>query len=138
MGKRWLLSGLAAGAVLLVSGAAFSGNQQTTLDQLQDFDQQLHVLWAYPQGQQIPQDYQHSQATVHLLANLAKLHPPEPCFPLVLAWDFQVRWDQHHGTNSTAVFEFLLTLMSALQCSAEITSASGSPPPMISIQPTAP
>jgi hypothetical protein len=138
MTKRILLSGLAATAVLLVSGVAVSSNQQTTLDLLEDFDTQAHVLWAYPQGQQIAQNYLHEAATEHLLADLSRLHPPNPCFPLAVAWNITVEFDKKYGFKSTFVFEFLMTLMSANQCSANITSGGGSPATMIQIGPTAP
>jgi hypothetical protein len=138
MTKRILLGGLAATAVLLISGVAVSGNQQTTLDLLEDFDTQTHVLWAYPQGQQIAQDYLHDAATEHLLANLSKLHPPNPCFPLAVGWNLTVEFDEKYGVKSTFVFEFLMTLMSANQCSATITSTGGSPATMNQIGPTAP
>jgi hypothetical protein len=138
MRKRVLLGGVAAAAVLLFSGAAFSGGDITTEDLLQDFDSQTHILWGYPQGQQNPSQYLHSVLTEHLAADLSRFHPPSPCFPLAIAWNLTVEFDKIFHVQSTAVFEALLTVMSTDQCSATVTSTNGQPNPLVQIAPSAP
>ncbi|MGH7297308.1 MAG: hypothetical protein ACRELB_20390 [Polyangiaceae bacterium] len=131
-----LLGGLAAGAVMLAAGAAFSGGSTTTKARLMDFDPSNGHLMAYPSGGALT-TYLHDGATQHGLANLTKLTPPDPCHGLAAAWNATVRYDDRHGVNSTFIFEALLQVMSDFQCSATVTSVSGSPQPIVIISPTA-
>jgi hypothetical protein len=136
------LSVLAASAVLLVSDAALSLGQTTTVNELMDFNTSTGELFAYPQGQALA-TYQHRPATQHLIANIAAFLPPDPCFPLVEAWNFTARFDARYHIQSGYVFEVLLQAMSNARCHAQVTSVTsflarpGSPPLMVSVLPVA-
>ena len=136
MFQRTIVCGAAATALLLVSGAAFPGGQTTSVDELVDFDASTGELWAYPQGQPMAA-YLHSPQTQHMLADLSRFTPPDPCFPLAHVWNNTVRFDERHNVTSTIVFEVLLGLQSRFQCKASVTSVSGSPQPLVRITPTA-
>ena len=132
-----LLSGLAAGAVMLSAGAAFSGGSTTAKARLVDFDPSTGHLSAYPTGGALT-TYLHDGKTVHAMADLTKLTPPDPCHGLAAAWNATVVYDTRHDVTSTFIFEALLSVMSDFQCSASVTSTSGSPNPIVVISPTAP
>jgi hypothetical protein len=136
MTLRTIVSGTAAATLLLISGAAFPGGQTTTDDQLVDFNPSTGELWAYPKGQSMA-TYLHSHATRHLLADLSRFTPPDPCFPLAIVWNNAVRHDAKHGVVSTRLFERLLVLQSRFQCTASLTSVDGTPQPLLSVTPTA-
>ena len=129
---------LAASAVLLVSGAAFSGGSATTIDELMDFNRETGELWAIPQGRPLA-TFIHSSTTRHLEVELSTFLPPDPCLPLASAWNFTVRFDARFHVKSTFVFELLLTTMSDFRCGAAITTGSGGSgsPPIISVGPIA-
>lgn len=136
---RVLWSGLAASAVLLATGTALPGGSTATTDnQLVDFNEQTGELWAYPKGQTLA-TYLHGPKTVHVLADLSKFLPPDPCFGLAQAWNATVRWEERHGdrAESRFVFQVLLTLMSNFQCRATVTSSTGTPQPIVVIAPSA-
>lgn len=130
---RVLCSGLAASAVLLVSGVAFSGGTPTPV-QLMDYNRTTGELWAYPQGQPLA-TYLHQPTTVHEKALLSHFLPPDPCLPLAHVWNVVVDYDQRSGQVSTPVFDALLEVMSRFQCSARINADSGSPQPIVTIAP---
>jgi hypothetical protein len=132
MKMRVVCSGLAASAVLLVSGVAFSGGP--TPVQLMDFDRTTGELWGYPQGQPLA-TYLHQPTTLHEKAILSRFHPPDPCLPLAHVWNVVVEYDQRTGQVSTPVFDALLDVMSRFQCSATIDAGSGSPQPIVTIAP---
>lgn len=140
MTMRHVCSVLAASATLLVSGAAFSGGETTSLNQLTDYDTKTGELWAYPQNHPLTA-YLHSPTTVHLEADLSTFLPPDPCLPLARAWNFTARFDAREHVRSTFVFNLLLSAMSDFRCSATVTSTGGgsdtSPPPIISLAPVA-
>jgi hypothetical protein len=139
MKLRHACSVLAASAVLLVSGAAFSGAHVTTVDQLLDYNTSTGELWAYPQGGSLA-TYLHSTTTQHRIANLEPFLPPDPCLPLARAWNFVVRYDIHHHVQSTYVFDILLARMSEFQCHASVTTPrnlTGTTPPIVSVAPVA-
>jgi hypothetical protein len=136
--KKAFVCGTAVGAVLLFSGAAFSGGSTTSLDQLMDFDRTTGELLAYPQGMPLS-TFIHSANTLHLVADLSKFLPPDPCIPLARVWNRVVRIETRTGLRFPVVFEILLSLMSDLQCKASITTTnvpSTVAQPMISIAPT--
>jgi hypothetical protein len=138
MKMRIVWSGLVASAVLLASGAAFSGGTTTDVAELMDFDKSTSQLWAYPQGQALTA-FQHTPHTQHLLAELSHLTPPDPCIPLGNFWNQIVRFDERHNVNSTLAFETLLTLMSDYQCRATVTSVptqGGGAAALVSIRPS--
>jgi hypothetical protein len=137
MKVRYAWGVLAAAATLLVSGAAFSGNASTSVDELMDFDTATGELWAYPSGAPLA-TYIHTTTTQHLVADLSTFLPPDPCIPLAVGWNFVVRFDARFHVRSTFVFERLLTTMSAFRCHAAVTAptGSGSTPPIISVGPT--
>ena len=120
--RMLLWSGLSASAVMLVAGAAFSGSPVD--NRLVDYDTTTHQLSAYPSGGALTV-YLHEATTKHLLADLTKYAPPDPCVPVAEAWNLTVQFDQRYGITSTFVFDVLLTVMSELQCHAGVTSTSG-------------
>ena len=132
---RIVSSVLAASAVTLMAGAAFSGGQTTGVNQLMDFDQSSGKLWAYPQNQPLT-TYQHTPSTRHLEGDLGRFEPPDPCFELGHMWNYAVQYDRRYHTDSRPIFESLIGLMSASKCTAKVTATSGSPPPIESIAPT--
>jgi hypothetical protein len=137
MTKRFLC-GAAVGAVLLSSGAAFSGGTTTSHDQLMSFDRTSGELLAYPQGMALSA-FIHSPATQHALADLTKFLPPDPCTPLARVWNRVVTIETETGLRFPIVFEILLTLMTDAQCNASITTTnvpSITAQPMISIAPS--
>jgi hypothetical protein len=136
MKMRLVLSGLAAGAVMLSAGAAFSGGITTNTAQLVSFDSSTGELWAVPSGQNLT-SYLNQKVTAYVAADLRLFEPPDPCFPPVAAWNFTVAYDQRHHTHSTFIYELLLGVMSDLQCSANVTSSTnGTPQPLVAITPT--
>lgn len=134
---KLLWSGLAAGAVLFVSGAAFSGGPATTTtNTLVDYDESTHILAGIPLHQTNAVQYLHNASTVHLVADLAVFTPPDPCIPAVDVWNATVNFDEKYGVTSTAVFDILLTVMSDLKCNASVTSVGGTPAnPIVAITP---
>ncbi|HEY8039439.1 MAG TPA: hypothetical protein VIF15_06580 [Polyangiaceae bacterium] len=136
MKTRWVWSGLTASAVMMATGLAFSGGTTTSDAQLMDFNQATGELWAYPDGQALS-TYLHEPRTRHVLADLARFAPPDPCRPLAEAWNFTVRYDQRFGVRSTFVFDVLLVTMAEFQCRATVTSVAGQPQPIVIITPTA-
>jgi hypothetical protein len=135
MKMRMVLSGLSAGAVIMVAGAAFSSGTATNTAQLVSFDQRTSTLWAYPTGRPLA-SYLNQHLTEYIAADLRLFVPPDPCIPVVDAWNFTVEYDRRFHVKSTFVFELLLGVMSDLACKASVTSVtSGSPEPLISITP---
>ncbi len=132
---RIVSSALAIGAVTLIAGAAFSGGSKSTENELVDFDQSTGHLWAVPQNGNVAL-YQHTPQTIHLPGSVLGYEPPDPCFELTHLWNFTVHYDNAFRTDSRGIYEALLQLMAQNRCSATITSASGSPPPITSIAPT--
>ena len=133
---RIVSGGLAAAAVMLASGAAFSGGVITNPAQLVSFDRTTNELWALPDGQPL-QSYLNQTFTSYLAADLRAFEPPNPCYPPAEAWNFTVEFDQRYHVQSTFVFELLLGVMSDLGCNANVTSiTSGAPQPLVSVQPT--
>lgn len=136
MKMRSLVSTFAAGAVMLIAGAAFSGGTTTNDAQLVSYDRTTSELWALPTGLPLT-SYLNQQFTSYVAADLASFEPPDPCIPVSDAWNFVVAYDARTGQKSTFVFEMLLGVMSDLGCHASVTSlTSGSPQPLIVIQPT--
>jgi hypothetical protein len=140
MNKRVFVCSAAATAVMLVSGAAFSGGSSTSVDRLLDFDRKTGELWASPPGRSVAV-FQHSVHTQHLLANLSRFLPPDPCLPLAHVWNIQVAHEERTGRTNPVVFEVLLGLMSEHQCSATITTTTPtvtttSTQPLLSISPS--
>jgi hypothetical protein len=136
--RKGFLCGAAVGAVLLFSGAAFSGGPTTSLDKLMNFDRASGELLAYPQGMPLS-TFIHSAHTQHALADLSRFLPPDPCTPLARVWNTAVRIETETGLRFPVIFEILLSLMSDFQCSASITTTnvpSTTAQPMISIKPT--
>jgi hypothetical protein len=131
-----LSSGLAAGALMLIAGAAFSGGMTTAKARLVTFDAKTGHLSAIPTGGALT-TYLHDATTIHELADLTKLTPPDPCHGLAAAWNATVVYDDRHDVTSTFIFEALLSVMSDFQCSASVTSTSGTPNPIVVISPTA-
>src|SRR5271155_3478165 len=113
MTMRSLVCTLAAGAVLLVSGAAFSGGTATSAAQLVSYDRTTSELWALPSGQPLS-SYLNQVTTEYIAADITSFEPPDPCVPAVEAWNFVVAYDQRTGHKSTFVFETLLEVMSDL------------------------
>jgi hypothetical protein len=139
MFQRTIVCAGAAAAVLLLSGAAFPGGVTTSINELVEFNESTGELWAYPKGQPMA-IYRHTRDTRHLLADLSRFTPPDPCFPLAVAWNRTVRYDERHHVQSTFLFEAILSLQSRFQCNATVTStdiATSSPPPIVQILPTA-
>ena len=132
-----LWSGLAASAVMLVAGAAFSGG--TGVDnRLFAYDQATGHLTGLPLVTGgVLTTYLHDATTVHVAADLTKFLPPDPCLPVADAWNATVRYDERHHRTSTFVYDALLVLMSDLQCRASVTSISGTPAPITVIGPSA-
>jgi hypothetical protein len=135
MKMRTVSSVLVASAVTLLGGAAFSGGQSTTVNQLVDFDASSGKLWGYPPNQSLA-TYQHTPTTRHLEADLVRFEPPDPCDELVHMWNYAVDYDRRFHMNSTPIFESLIGLMASNKCSAIVSVTSGSPPPIDSITPT--
>jgi hypothetical protein len=141
MTKRGLICGAAVSALLLVSGAAFSGGPATSIDQLIDFNRSTGELWAYTPGQNLA-IYLHSAETRHLAADLSRFLPPDPCLPLARVWNIVVRIEERTGRTNGALFGVLIGLMSDFQCSATIgttpttTTNATVPQPLISIAPS--
>jgi hypothetical protein len=136
--KKGFVCGAAVGAVLLFSGAAFSGGGTTSHDKLMDFNRTTGELLAYPQGMALS-SFLHNAETQHLLADLSRFLPPDPCTPLARVWNTVVRIETETGLRFPIVFDILLTLMSDRQCSATITTTnvpSTAAQPMISIAPS--
>jgi hypothetical protein len=139
MKARWIYSGLLAGAVMLGAGTAFSGGDVTTNNMLVDYNEQTGELWAYPKG--LPMAvYLNTPATQHGLADLSRFTPPDPCRGFAHAWNAQVAWEIRHGvvgdTAPRHSFSVLLGLMTEFQCTADLTTATGSPQLLV-ITPTA-
>jgi hypothetical protein len=135
MKMRSLVSTLAAGAVMMIAGAAFSGGVATNPAQLVSYDRTNSMLWALPSGLPLA-SYLNQQHTVYQEANIIAFEPPDPCIPAIEAWNFTVKYDERTGRKSTFVFELLLTAMSDLSCHATVTSVpGGSPEPLVAIQP---
>jgi len=133
---RMVLSGVAAGAVMLSAGAAFSGGIVTNPAQLMSFDRSTGKLWAVPSGQPLT-SYLNQRLTSYIAADIASFEPPDPCFPPVEAWNFTVAFDAQYHVKSTFVFEVLLGVMADLQCNASVTSSTnGAPQPLVAIKPT--
>ncbi len=135
---KGFVCGAAVGAVLLFSGAAFSGGPTSSVDKLMDFNQSTGELLAYPQGMPLSA-FLHSPATQHLLADLTKFLPPDPCTPLARIWNTAVNVETETGLKFPVVFEFLLVLMTDAQCKATITTTnipSTAAQPMITIAPS--
>ena len=120
MNMRLLWSCLTASSVLLISGVAFSGGAKTPIEMM-DFDRATAQLWAYPEGKPLTV-FVHSPQTQHLVANLERFTPPDPCRAYAQFWNFTVAFDNKHRTDSTFVYEILLGGMSASRCSAVVTS----------------
>jgi hypothetical protein len=139
MNKRVFVCGAAATAVLLVSGAALSGGQTSSVDRLLDFNRRTGELWATPPHQNVAL-FLHSANTAHLAADLSRFLPPDPCLPLARVWNIAVAREERVGRPvSTGLFEVLIGLMSDFQCSATITTTTTTttaPQPMISISPS--
>jgi hypothetical protein len=136
MKMRIVWSGLAASAVMLAAGAAVSGGDSTSNNELVDYDQPTGKLWAYPDGQPLA-TYMHTPQTRHLRADLRRFEPPSPCFEYALLWDEALRYDDRFHQDSEPVFEALIGLMSQAKCSATVTSADApSPPPIVTFEPT--
>jgi hypothetical protein len=134
---RILWSGLAASAVMLVAGAAFSGGPAVD-NRLFSFDPPTGHLTGLPlvTGGTLT-TYLHDHSTLHVTADLTKFLPPDPCGPIARIWNDTVRYDTRHDVTSTYVFELLLTIMSDLQCRASVTSVAGTPAPITVIAPSA-
>jgi hypothetical protein len=147
MKKRAFVCGAAVAALLLVSGAAFSGGGLTTsVDQLMDFNRSTGELWAIPPGQAV-RVFVHTTQTAHLPADLSRFLPPDPCLPLARVWNVAVaRGTNANGRAHARLFEALIGLMSDFECSATITTfktdASATtaplPEPMFAIRPSGP
>ncbi len=137
MNMRTIWSSLAASAIVLATGTAFSGGG--VVNELIDFDQSTGQLSAYPAGSQSIATYLHRPSTVHL-PSVGVFTPPDPCTGLADAWNLTVKYDDRHDTNSTFVFEALLTIMSDFKCSATVTTTNGSgtTPDLVTIAPTSP
>jgi hypothetical protein len=136
MKMRSLVSTFAAGAVLLMTGVAFSGGTATNSAQLVSFDRTTSELWALPNNLPLT-SYLNQEFTTYVEADISSFEPPDPCIPTILAWNFVVNYDARSGKKSTLVYELLLTAMSDLSCHATVTSiTSGAPQPLISIQPS--
>jgi len=134
MNMRRLWSGLAASAVILVAGTAFSGGG--IVNELISFDETTGALAAYPAGSQSPATYMHRPSTIHL-PSVGVFTPPDPCTGLADAWNLTVKYDERHDTNSRFVFEALLTVMSDFQCHATVTTATNGVD-LVTIAPTTP
>jgi hypothetical protein len=135
MKMRSLVSTLAAGAVMMIAGAAFSGGTATNPAELVSYDRANSMLWALPSGLPLS-SYLNQKLTTYLEADLTAFEPPDPCIPAVAAWNFTVNYDKRTGQKSTLVFELLLTAMSDLSCHATVTSVpGGSPSPLVAVQP---
>jgi hypothetical protein len=136
---RMLFSGLAASAVLLAAGTAFSGgNAATTDNTLVDFNQKTGELWGFPPGQ-ITQVYLHDHHSRHELADLTRFLPPDPCLPIAEVWNELVATERNNGIRNVIVFGALLDLMARFQCRATVTSVTdgSSPQPIVVIAPAA-
>ena len=139
---RMIWSSLAASAVLLVAGTAFSGGGGGIDNQLVDFNQSTGELWATPKGKTTPETYLHDASTVHGIADLKGFTPPDPCRGLAEAWNATVRYETSHpqgktGRETTFVFEVLLTLMSDFKCNATLaTSGTGTPQTLSVVTPS--
>jgi hypothetical protein len=138
MKKQLALGGLAATAIMLVSGAAFSGAVNTMPSaEIVEFSPPTHELFASVSG--VINVFLHEPGTVHLPAIFGPgSHPPDPCFGLGLTWDGVVFADTLTHTQNTVAFEALLGLMAGFQCKAEITSdvvTGSTPAPIVSMNP---
>jgi hypothetical protein len=128
---------LAASAVLLGAGAAFSGGTSTTNVELVDFNRYTGELFAYPKGRPLVTFLQTGR-TVHLPTDLIAFTPPDPCLPLAVAWNNTVEFDRTNDVTSTAVFDVLLGVQSNFGCRAVVTSINtGAVRPILSITPAA-
>jgi hypothetical protein len=134
--RMLLSSGLLTSAVVLGAGVAFSGGTTTSSNRLVDFDPSTHLLSAYPNGGGLT-TYLHQPTTVHLIADLTRYTPPDPCRGLANAWNLTVDYDAKHDVTSTVLFEILLSAQADFQCDATITSVPGAPEPITEITPTA-
>ena len=135
--RTLLWSGLSASAALLVAGVAFSGDHaSTSSNRLIDYDRATRELSAERDGKTL-MVYLHRNETRHLLADLSRFAPPDPCFRLADTWNETVKFDEHFHRNSTDAFDVLLILMSDFSCRANVTSTVGTPEPMVDIRPTA-
>jgi hypothetical protein len=143
MTKRGFVCGAAVSAGLLLSGAAFAGGltlggSRSSTDKLVTFNQSTGELRAEPPGQAIV-TFLHSSETQHLIADLSRFLPPDPCLPLARTWNVAVGIEDRTGLRFPIFFDFLLILMSDLQCNATITTnafSNATPEPMISIAPS--
>jgi len=123
--RMLLWSGLSASVVMLAGGAALSGPPTPIDNRLLDYDQATRQLHGLPPSPANPAIYLHEPSTKHLLADLTKFAPPDPCYPLAEAWNLTVQYDQRYGVTSTFVFDTLLTIMSDFSCHAGVTSTGG-------------
>lgn len=138
MKKQLVSGGLVATAILLVSGAAFSGPVNTLPSaEIVEFDAATHEVFTSVNN--VVNVFLHEPGTVHLPAIIGPgSHPPDPCFGFALTWDTVVFVDTITRTENTAAFEVLLGLMAGFQCKAEVTSdvVTGSgPAPIVSMLP---
>ncbi len=134
--KIRLVSGLAAGAVLLFAGAAFSGGVSTHAATLVDFDETTSELWALPSGQPLT-SYLNEARTQYLPANLTAYEPPDPCLPPAATWNLTFLYDARHHTTSTFMYTALLKVMSQFACGARVTAlTSGTPQPLVAVAPS--
>jgi hypothetical protein len=136
MMKRLLSGGLVATALMLSSGAAFSGSVTTLPSaEIVAFSTATHELSVA----NVVNVFLHEPGTVHLPSVFGPgSHPPDPCFGLGLTWDGVVFADTITQTQNTAAFEALLVLMAGFQCTAEITSdvvTAPAPAPIVSMNP---
>jgi hypothetical protein len=138
MFQRTIVCAGVTAAVLLLSGAAFSGGVTTSINELVEFNESTSELWAYPKGHPMA-IYRHTPETRHLLADLSRFTPPDPCFPLAVAWNRTVNYDERHHVQSTFLFEAILGLQSRFQCNATVTSTDNTtaPQPIVQIMPIA-
>src|ERR1700726_3449134 len=105
--RMLLWSGLSASAVTLAAGAALSGPAATSPNnRIVDFNQSTGELNAYvPAGSLAT--YLHQPTTTHLLSDLTKYAPPDPCRPISEIWNLTVQYDQRFGVRSTFIFDAL-------------------------------
>ncbi len=135
MKMRSVVSTLAAGSVMMMAGAAFSGGTATNPAQLVSYDRNSSTLWALPSGLPLA-SFLNQEHTTYVAAAITAFEPPDPCIPAVEAWNFTVKFDAETGRKSTFVYELLLTAMSDLSCHATVTSVpGGSPEPLVAVQP---
>jgi hypothetical protein len=138
MNKKFASGGLVATAILLASGAAFSGSVSTLRSaEIVEFSAATHEVFTSVNSE--VNVFLHEPGTVHLPAIFGPhSHPPDPCFGLALTWDSVVFVDTITRTENTVAFEVLLGLMAGFQCNAEVTSeivTGSAPAPIVSMLP---